>query len=362
MKKWLVIALLALPSIVKGANDQGSSYTDFWGLELYRKSPSYKGKEITPTSIVTFMNQDFPIPLRLKGPVNTFIKEYNPVLLELMRSRYQNAQWKKEDKENKQLIAQAGLNNIYEYGTYGLEIPGTDYVAVIAGPEHRINNLLTQVDVPHYDVITRDPIQKRTPEQVTSILNSLPHKVTHQGASRAAFYLLAQDIIKKDHLEDIAINDLYLITNPAARRPQYANDADHFIVERKAPGTPFDLKDDSEELNKIINAEILGKISNKAWFSLFIIALKTSYMWDGLKMYVNVMPDGSLLIHNVQQANSIAPKEFMNKKILRNDVYSGLGVAEVLNASKNDPVKYDMIKNYIQTHPELPIQVRALVQ
>lgn len=306
----------------------------------YPKSPSYKGRELTPAALMAIMSYENPIPDDLKIPLASFIKDYQELTFHLMHPQKPACQMEEEYLENLPKIKAAGLESYSKHGDYRIRIPGTSYCLLIASGIHRNNNKLTTAGHPHYDVLKgRYPNTKALPDQeLNNIMNALPQdQETYQGPSRVVDFLLVKKIIEEKNLKGITISDLHMVAHPQASNPGLATDANVMVIEKDPVGTPFDPTNPA--LVKVIKPEVVR--------ALCVIAAKTKNTWEALQLHMFVNEaDGSVLLWNRQHPNAVGTHEAFLKKAERNDAHVNLGREELRAAFKEDAAKLAIINAY----------------
>jgi len=179
------------------------------------------------------------------------------------------------------------------------DIPGTNYVAQIAGHQNRVMNLLVAHESPE------KPGLQYTPDlQCDQVITNWPE--TFQTVSRLAIYLRAKEAIEKFNLNKIQIPRTYLI-GLDERLPGQANDFNSIVIQEKMPHA-------ISIVQLIITNDGFASISAEAVRQLAILTIYAA-LWDlhTGNLFFDISAR-TFVISDFEQENTSNPLYFFNKK------------------------------------------------
>ncbi len=197
---------------------------------------TYLGQQLTPENLPVLAPQ---MPNDDCAKVRTWISSVRPILHELMKLErpllkmpfvnpdlsqcgYFSPQIINRVLKREQHLRNMSTNN------YIFDVPGTNYVAQIAGRENRVTNLLAANDPDQEELTLTDAPQAMWDRVITK----WPH--TYQTVSRLAVYLRAKEAIERFNLDKIKIPRTYLV-GLNGNLPREATDDNSIVIQEKRP-------------------------------------------------------------------------------------------------------------------------------
>ncbi len=247
------------------------------------------------------------------------------LLKELLRFQFANQkELNNKRAQDNQQIQQADLKNESTWN-YVFRVPEMDYYAKIAGPENRAQSALMEKGV--------WPGQQSNQDILEEVLSGkIP---TYQTASRAAYFLILKELIKKKKLKHIDVQDTHLVYYPGV--PEDVQDKYVLVLEKALPKTARQLTSaDTKQLPGVVLKELVEAIIRGGLWSI----------------KENVYLDGKTLrIVDLEQPNNSAPKHFFHKDKTRYDGNITTGIDHLLDLLAGDMQRLQLVRTLVEVHP-----------
>ncbi len=174
---------------------------------------------------------------------------------------------------------------------YVVQIPGTNYVAQMAGRLHRVHNLLAANGRPY-----------ETPDQLCdACINDMP--ATYQTVSRFAGYLRAREAVQAFGLDKIHVPNTCLI-GIDTDVPDRVNDDNSIVVQEIVNGVPV----------RCFNTQLKTALISPEHLRQIIILTIYASLWNiDAKLLFNPQTS-SFVISNFEQPNNKSPYNFFYKQ------------------------------------------------
>lgn len=197
-----------------------------------------------------------------------------------------------------QALMLRGLPNKSNWN-YIFDIPGTRYMAQIAGRLNRVKNLLVAND-PNPAAPT---LQDTTPDQLCDRVIARWPK-TYQTVSRLATYLRAKEAVDLFHLDKVTLPSTYIL-GLEEDLPNQVNDDNSLIIQEKI--------DQAYSVRSISVSDRAAAITPEAVRQVAIVIIYAS-MWDiNANLMINPFTR-NFVISDFEQPNNSNPSNFFMKK------------------------------------------------
>lgn len=290
---------------------------------------TYKGIPINPDSVYILSSEYSPISSQARLTLDEWIKndDHKDMLKQLLHFQFKNSEdFKKKYSQDNHHLSKAGIHN-NSNANYIFKLPGLDYYIKIAGPINRAQSALMERGI--------WPGQQPSKAILDEILSG--RIKTYQTASRAAYFLILQELKRMQNLEHVVIPDTHLIYFPGYTGTP--ND-DNVIIVQKA--LPHNIKKLTSGQLKNISHDILEEL---------VYAIIGAGLWS-IKENIFIDNAGKMLyVVDLEQPNNSAPKDFFHKDPVRYYGNINAGIEHILDMLHGDTKKLKFVRELVEHHP-----------